>query len=66
MQARIGVAELKGYIYCLGHIILLLKYVQGEKRVQKLGLLQLTYFADRPLEEKVSKQRLRTYSQMMV
>ena len=66
MQAKIGVVELKGYIYCLAHFILLLKYVQGEKRVQKLGLLQFTYFTDRPLEQKFSKQRLRTYSQMMV
>ena len=40
------VVELKGYIYCFGNIILLLKYVQGEKGVQKFGLFKFTYFMD--------------------
>ena len=54
--------ELKGYIYCFGNIILLLKYVQGEKGVQKFGLFRFTYFMDR----KTIKQRLSSYHQMMV
>ena len=41
MQVRRGVVELKGYIYYFGDIILLLKYIQGEKGVQKLGYLSL-------------------------
>ena len=57
--------ELKGYIYCFGDIILLLKYLQGEKGVQKFGLFKFTCFMDRPLEQKVIKQRL-SYSQMIV
>ena len=58
MQVRRGVVELKGYIYCFGNIILLLKYVQGEKRVQKFGLFKSTYFMDRPLEQNPIEQRL--------
>ena len=46
MQVRRRVAKLKGYIYCFGNIILLLKYVQGEKGVQKFGLFKFTYFMD--------------------
>ena len=34
------------------------KYVQGEKGVQKFGLFKFTYFMDRPLEQKVIKKRL--------
>ena len=63
---RIVVVELKGYIYCFGNIILLLKYVQGEKGVQKFGLLNFTYLMDRPLKQNFIKQRLSTYTQMMV
>ena len=66
MQVRIGVVELKGYIYCFGKIILLLKYVQEEKGVQKFGLLNFTYLMDRPLKQNFIKQRLSTYAQMMV
>ena len=66
MQVRRGVIELKGYIYCFGNIILLLKNVQGEKGVQNLGLFKFKYFMDRPLEQNVIKQRLSSYSQMMV
>ena len=58
MQVRRGVVELKGYIYCFGNIILLLKYVQGEKGVQKFGLFKFTYFMDRPLEQNPIEQRL--------
>ena len=64
MQVRGGVVDLKGCIYCFGDIILLLKYVQGEKGVQKFRLFKFTYFMDRPLEQKVNKQRL-SYSQMI-
>ena len=60
------VVELKGYIYCFGNIILLLKYVQGEKGVQKFGLFKFAYFMDRPVEQTVIKQRLSSSSQMMV
>ena len=66
MQVRRGVVELKGYIYCFGNIILLLKYVQGEKGVQKFGFFKFTYFMDRPLAQKFIEQRLSSYSQMMV
>ena len=45
MHIRRGVVELKGYIYCFGNI-LLLKYVQGEKGVQKFGLSKFTCFTD--------------------
>ena len=34
------------------------KYVQGEKGVQKFGLFKFTYFMDWPLEQKVIKKRL--------
>ena len=66
MHVRRRVLELKGYIYCFGSIILLLKYVQGEKEVQKFGLFKFTYIMDRLPELKVIKQRLNNKSQMMV
>ena len=65
MQVKARMVELKGYIYCFGDIILLLKYLQGEKGVQKFGLFKFTCLMDRPLEQKVIKQRL-SYSQMIV
>ena len=65
MQVKARMVELKGYIYCFGDIILLLKYLQGEKGVQKFGLFKFTCFMDRSLEQKVIKQRL-SYSQMIV
>ena len=34
------------------------KYVQGEKGVEKFGLFKFTYFMDWPLEQKVIKKRL--------
>ena len=58
MQVRRGVFDLKGYIYCCGNIILLLKYVQGKKGVKIFGLFEFIYFMDRPLEQKVIKQGL--------
>ena len=48
MQVKARMVELKGYIYCFGDIILLLKYLQGEKGVQKFGLFKFTCFMDRP------------------
>ena len=54
--------ELKGYIYYFGNVILLLKYVQGERGVQKFELFKFMYFMDR----KTIKQRLSSYRQMMV
>ena len=57
--------ELKGYSYCFGDIILLLRSLQEEKGVQKCGLFKFTYFINRPLEQKIIKQKL-SYSQMIV
>ena len=51
MQVKARMVELKGYIYCFGDIILLLRYLQGEKGVQKFGLFKFTSFMDRPLEQ---------------
>ena len=63
---RREVVELKGYIYCFGNIIFLLKYVQGEKGVEEFGLFKFAYFMDRPIEQTFIKQRLSSSSQMIV
>ena len=60
---RERVVEAKGYTYCFGDVILLLKCVQREW-VGSFGLFKHIYFIDRPLEQKVIKQRLR-YNKIM-
>ena len=40
--------ELKGYIYCFGNIIVLLKYVQGRKGFKNFSYLSLHTFCMTP------------------